>query len=490
MSISCWEKVQVYIFEINNDTVVLDINRGRPYLVEQVDKAVLRLRGPIEETVAIQQLDAKFSTGSILSSIQKLAGWRLLIPVHEPMPAKPTEPSYPGIDSIELNIAEDCNLRCSYCCVGQGGFGSDRKNGRKRGLMEWEIARRSIDLLFAESTSVQDLHIRFFGGEPLLNWPLIEKSVDYTEEKAGRAAKKISFSIVINGTLLNEHIIRFMQEHHFWVQISIDGTPEMHDACRVDAEGHGSYQRAVEYVPFLLKTIGPKNVHARGTITHIEPDILKAFDHLQQLGFSTPEVRPVTGHNPKYEMTVQDYLHFNQGANELARRLLESHPSEAGQYISLFQTYITHLMSQSTRRPPCGAGRNMVGISTDGNILPCTDMVGKEHEALQLGDVFNGLKHEKKDLFTNIVDVDNKNGCSNCWARYLCGGACASVELGNEGGLENNAGLECIWIRHVIELSIWLYVKILAERPSLFMDLFGRESMLASNPLFSVLSTG
>jgi uncharacterized protein len=490
MSVSGWNKVQAHIFKFNDDLVVLDIFHGRPYLIKPVDKAVLHLRAPIQETAAIQQLDRKFSADSIKSSLKELANRRLLISIHEPMPARPTEPAYPGINSIELNIAEDCNLRCSYCCVGQGGFGSDRKNGRMRGLMEWEIARRSIDLLFEESPCDQDVHIRFFGGEPLLNWPVIEKSVRYAEEKARQTAKKTGFSIVINGTLLNEKTIRFMQEHNFWVQISIDGAPEMHDACRVDAEGHGSYRRAVEFVPYLLKTIGPKNVHARGTITHIEPDILKAINHLQQLGFVAPEVHPVTGHNPIFGMTVQDYLQFNQGANELARRVLDSDPSEASQYIALFQTYITPLMSQSTRRPPCGAGRNMVGISTDGSILPCTDMVGKNHEALQLGDVFTGLKHEKKDLFTKIVDVDQKIGCSSCWARYLCGGACASVELGNEGGLEHNAGLECIWIRHVIKLSLWLYVKILAERPSLFLDLFGRESMLESAPLFRVLSTG
>ena len=485
-----WNKVQMHIFKFDGDLIVLDVNRGRPYLIESTDKAMLRMRAPIEETNAIFQLSEQFSPEAIHASIEKLVKWGLLHLPDQPLPPVPLAREYPEINTIELNISEDCNLRCIYCCVGQGGFGADQGNGRHRGLMSLEVARRSIDMLFAESPSAPEVHIRFFGGEPLLNWLVIVQSVQYAEKQADRVGKKVSFSIVVNGTLLNESIIQFLHEHHFWVQISIDGTPEMHDACRVDAQGKGSYQRTVTFVPDLLNTLGQKNVHVRGTITHYEPDMIKAFNHLREIGFLAPELHPVTGHNPEYGMTIQDYLRFNETADQLARQALKSDTGQINQYLSLFWTYIASLMGQSIRRPPCGAGRNMVGISVDGSILPCTDMVGKQHEALQFGDVYTGLRRDKKKEFLEIVDVDHKIGCRSCWVRYLCSGACTSVVLGNEGGLDRNAGLECIWIRHVIELSIWLYLKILAERPALFCDLFVNEYSLESNPLLKALSIG
>ena len=91
-------------------------------------------------------------------------------------------------------------------------------------------------------------------------------------------------------------------------------------------------------------------------------------------------------------------------------------------------------------------------------------------------------------LFLDIVDVDNKPVCSRCWARYICGGACASLELGNEGGLEENAGLECIWIRHAVMVSMWLYIRMGEDRPELFYELFGKSFGINLGPLESIFT--
>jgi uncharacterized protein len=310
------------------------------------------------------------------------------------------------------------------------------------------------------------------------------------KDEAKKAGKKATFSIVTNGTLLDEDIILFLQEHNFMVQISIDGPPDMHDTFRVDTEGRGSYDQTIKYLPALLEKLGTEKVEVRGTITHLNSDVLEAFEHLRGLGFQQPELRPVTGHESDYGMTVSDYLHFNKEVSELARRLLKSKPGEARQYITLFNPYMNLLFSRSTRRAPCGASRNMLGISIDGSILPCTDLVGEEHEALNFGDVYKGLNRNKKEQFLEIVDVETKAGCSSCWARYVCGGACASVELKNEGGLEQNAGLECIWIRHAIETSLWLYANMLAHRPDLFYELYGKEFLNNYGPLAEIFSAG
>jgi uncharacterized protein len=207
-----------------------------------------------------------------------------------------------------------------------------------------------------------------------------------------------------------------------------------------------------------------------------------------EIGFAAPEIRPVTGKNGDYSMTVEDYLVFNEGLNTLARRIMTSEAKEAYKYIALFNAYLQMFMGGVVRRAPCGAGRNMVGISIDGGVYPCTDMIGKEHEALQFGHIDSGLKEEVKQQFLEIVDVDNKPECSKCWARYLCGGACASVQLSNEGGLEQSAGLECIWIRHAIKMGIWLYAKLREERPAFFFDLYGGETQELFAPLSEVFS--
>lgn len=483
-----WEKVKLHIFSFDGDIIALDIHQSRPYLIDLVDKAILQLRPPIDKSHITKQLIEHFSEEAITASIQRLTNWHLLVPVGEALPDKPKEFDYPKITSLELNIAEDCNLRCAYCCVGQGGFGADKNNGRTRGKMSWETARDAIGLLMKESQDAPEVHIRFFGGEPLLNWETIEKSVYFAEEKANQFGKRVGFSTVTNGVLLSKEIIEFMGEHNFWVQVSIDGTPQMHDVFRLDVNGQGSYAQATKNIQLLLEKLTPKNVHARGTITHFKPDVLEAFEHLRSLGFTAPELRPATGHDSNYGMTVNDFLFYNEGLNQLARRLLGSKPGEAKQYKAIFNPYLTLLTSRATRRPPCAVGRTMIGVSIDGSILPCTDMVGKNHEALQFGDIHSSLRRDTQQQFLELVDVENKIGCRKCWARYFCGGACASVELGNEGGLDRNAGLECIWIRHAIELSIWLYVKMSAERPDLFFELFEQDFKIDWSPFAKVVA--
>jgi uncharacterized protein len=490
MNTATWNKVKMHIFEFEDDIVVFDIYRSRPHLIEEVDRAVLRLRAPIDEERAILQLEAQYeySVEQVRHSIRKLQSLHLLVPEDQALPSRPREAEYPEVSFLELNIAEDCNIRCSYCCVGQGGFGADKGNGRERGVMDWDTARKAIDLLFIESLDSPEVHIRFFGGEPMMNWPIIQKGVLYGEEKARQAGKTISFSTVTNGTLLSDYVINFMNDHNFWVQISIDGTPEMHNAYRVDVNHQGTYESATAHVPELIQIMGPDSLQGRGTVTHFDPDIEKAFDHLRGLGFDAPEVRPVTGHEGSYAMTVEDYLNYNEGASQLARRLLNSSASEARHYMALFNSYMSLLISGQSRRPPCGAGRNMIGVSADGGIFPCTDMIGKKNDVIQFGDINTGFRRDKKEEFLKVVDVDNKIGCRKCWARYICSGACASVELSNEGGLERNAGVECIWIRHVVELTLWLYVRMLRDRPDMFYEIYAQESKIDLGPLVDIFA--
>ena len=167
-----FKKVKVHTFEFDGEIVAHDIHRTRPYLIEPVDRALLRLPSPISEAGAIRAL-SRFSPDEVRESLARLREWELLLPADAPLPPKPGEPDAPHVAHLELNMAEDCNLRCVYCAVGQGGFGADEPGGQRgRGVMSWQVARRAIDLLFEESGPVPEVHITFFGGEALLNWAM------------------------------------------------------------------------------------------------------------------------------------------------------------------------------------------------------------------------------------------------------------------------------------------------------------------------------
>ena len=77
-----------------------------------------------------------------------------------------------------MHVAHDCNMRCKYCFAGTGPFGADRS------LMDLETGKKAFDFLFAASGSRRHVEVDYFGGEPLLNFPVVQELIKYGKEKA------------------------------------------------------------------------------------------------------------------------------------------------------------------------------------------------------------------------------------------------------------------------------------------------------------------
>ena len=77
------------------------------------------------------------------------------------------------VKALCLHIAHDCNLACRYCFAGEGEYHGDRA------LMSLEVAKKSLDFLVANSGFRRNLEVDFFGGEPLMNWDVVKKTVEY-----------------------------------------------------------------------------------------------------------------------------------------------------------------------------------------------------------------------------------------------------------------------------------------------------------------------
>ncbi len=95
-----------------------------------------------------------------------------------------------------LMVAQECNLRCAYCFAGQGTYGGG-------GLMAENTALRAVDYLMEASGAVRDVEVDFFGGEPLLNFPVVAAVVEYGTREAQARDKNISFTITTNALLLD-----------------------------------------------------------------------------------------------------------------------------------------------------------------------------------------------------------------------------------------------------------------------------------------------
>jgi sulfatase maturation enzyme AslB (radical SAM superfamily) len=114
---------------------------------------------------------------------------------------------------LELILTAGCNLRCSYC------YQNDKKNRR----IAWDVVRVALDRLLASTRS--EVNVLFVGGEPLLEFPTIERAVEYLAEHK-RPDMVIRYSIFTNGLLLGHRETQFLIERGFHVQLSFDGVPQ------------------------------------------------------------------------------------------------------------------------------------------------------------------------------------------------------------------------------------------------------------------------
>ena len=125
--------------------------------------------------------------------------------------------------------------------------------------MTFEVAKAFIDMIldanelsntYITSTKSIGAIISFIGGEPLLEIDLISKISQYFINETFRRkhpwAIKFMFSICTNGILhFDPKVQEYLYQHqrHLSYNISIDGDKELHDACRVDHNGNGTYDR-------------------------------------------------------------------------------------------------------------------------------------------------------------------------------------------------------------------------------------------------------
>ena len=370
-------------------------------------------------------------------------------------PLLPEDAGPPPI-ALSLNIAQACNLACSYCYADEGRFRGTAK------LMPIQIARRAIDRLF-DDTEAPRLAIGFIGGEPFLNRPVLEDAVSYAAKRAEADGRRVAFSIATNATLLNDSDCDLLRSHGFSVSVSVDGDQVLHDQQRPTHYGEGSYHRTIASLRPLLNDPGDARIAARATVTRLDLQIANRVEHLTSLGFTEVGVSPArTSASPALAFREDDWLPFLSemriaGDRETRRILAGARP-----VFSNLANALGRLHRGSCRPLPCGSGASYVSVGADGDYWTCHRTVGDPR--FQLGGVGSGLDESSRQSFVRERLVDRVEPCRACWARYLCGGGChAEVAAAGRTG--------CDYIRGWLEYCIRTYDRLLSESPGFFTHL-------------------
>ena len=156
------------------------------------------------------------------------------------------------LQTLVVNVTNQCNLSCTYCYE----YGEDKivdtENGKQPKFMSEETARESVDFLLRESGDNPIAHMTFFGGETLMNFPVLKSTIAYARQRGAEVGKEIDFSLTTNATLLQARGHRVPRRERVGVTISIDGPEEMQDKFRVFNNGAGSYDVVAPKIKALL----------------------------------------------------------------------------------------------------------------------------------------------------------------------------------------------------------------------------------------------
>jgi len=382
--------------------------------------------------------------------------------------AQPLPDDFP-LQSIVLNITNQCNLSCSYCYE----FGEDKiatPEGKPK-FMDWETAKASVDYLFENAKTRDALHVTFFGGETLMNFPMLQKVVDYTRGLAKERGIRIGFSLTTNATLLTTRIIDYLAENEVGVTVSIDGPQEMQDKFRIFSNGKGSYDIIKPKIQELVARHKTRPIAARVTLTSGANDVLKIYKHLKhELNFHEVAFAPVTTSPDRlYSIGEPGMDNVLAQFTELAKEYLECALRGEHHGFSNVSDTLAELHQGVNKSLPCGAGLGMVGVGPSGDIAPCHRFVDSDEHVI--GNIATGIDHEKRSEFLKKGSIDGKYDCHSCFARPLCAGGChheAFVRYGDSG----HANLHyCDWIRGWTHTCLSIYGAIAAKNPT-FLEHF------------------
>ena len=206
------ERKMTHQYKLNGYNIVIDTCSGSIHAVDEVAYDAIELidKGNTAED-GIEILSARYPSVTKeeiaecfddINELKKMG--KLFTPdTYAPLADTFKERSGNVVKALCLHVAHTCNLNCSYCFASQGKYHGERA------LMSFEVGKQALDFLVANSGTRHNLEVDFFGGEPLMNWDVCKRLVEYARSIEKEHGKNFRFTLTTNGVLVDDEVIEF-----------------------------------------------------------------------------------------------------------------------------------------------------------------------------------------------------------------------------------------------------------------------------------------
>ena len=379
------------------------------------------------------------------------------------------------VKTIKIQLGLSCNYACDYC--------SQRFVSRPK-----ETSKKDIEVFISKLSNLQLLDepgakIEFWGGEPLVYWKTLRPLVDALDKKFANYVNKPQYSMITNGSLLNEEICDWLFEHNFSIAISHDGPgqyvrgpdpfddPKTKDIIlkfyrRMKKANRGfSFNAMLNVNNMSRKQIQEWFIDTVGdfSVTIGEGGIIDAYDESGQANAL---------------QTKADHFKFRQiGFKDVFENESDNGFSVVGMKVNNFRNAVLSHKPASAVAQKCGMDQeDIIAIDLRGDVITCQNTStteisgnGNPHRAGSLDDI---LAVEIK----TATHWRNRPHCSECPVVHICQGACMYLEGENWHTSCANAYSDSIVFFALAFESITGFVPVFIENdhlPDERKDIFG-----------------
>jgi uncharacterized protein len=332
-----------------------------------------------------------------------------------------------GPEMVVLGLTEACNFRCDYCYY-SGAYADSRGHSGK--TISIETALAAVEWYFGFPR--KEYRIGFYGGEPLLELPLLRAIADHAGRQRPEGSRVI-LALTTNGSLLNDEACDFLAGLDAETFVSIDGPEAVHDRYRHDIHGNPTFAIVLDNLRrFRSRHPGYFDRQVNYSIIIAPPNPLAEIagfmkEHVDLFGEKIPKVSTVRLRSggdgaPLFASPDDTAFDFTTVWDDFIGSCLR------GERPAPFARAVCEASVKKIHHRPMSAPGRFV--TTGGQCTPgkrcyvdtggALHMCERVNTAFPIGSVATGFDDERISEYLRRYSGLLGSRCSDCWAVRLC----------------------------------------------------------------------
>lgn len=320
-----------------------------------------------------------------------------------------------SMQRLVLQITQRCNFSCRYC------HNIHNRSARfisERSDMSWDTAKQSVDFFIKHSQDSETIDIYFYGGEPLLNFDMIKRIVEYTEVRI--CTKEVTYHVTTNGSLITEDIAKYLATHRFKTAISLDGAEERQNWARKFANGEYTFNIVWNNIQLLLSAYKDQydNIMFLPVVFADEDkNLVLEFFNSHNIDKSRILFLNANTSGIDYEYGVLQTGVVKNGIIDASMADYDTmDEKEIDDFIKRYNN--KHAVKKIWHHDgTCIPGFYKIFVNTKGEFYPCENTPNCPETCI--GNINDGINVKNAISLLNIGTI-TKNECMNCWAIRFC----------------------------------------------------------------------